>query len=144
MEDDEVGVCGYERGEGGGGGCEIDVCFVYYYDAVIRRVGEELDDVRGRDEGPGWVAGGAEVEDFDCWVGGQGGGDGGDVRAECWGWEEGDGDEGDVVGVCGYGVHPVGRRADEDFISRRDTEGAEEGVDRFVASDSQEEVFGRQ
>lgn len=144
MQDDEVGVCRYQRGDRGRGGREIDVRFVYYYDSVVCLVGKELDDVGWWDEGAGWVAGGAEVDYFYVLVLVKGFGDGGDIGSEGWCWEEGDRDEGYVVGVCGDGVHPVRGWADEDFIPCWNAEGAEEGVDCFVASDAEEEVLGCQ
>jgi hypothetical protein len=39
-------------------------------------------------------------------------------------------------------VHAVGWGADEDAVARGDAEGAEEGVDGFIAADACEEVGG--
>ena len=48
----------------------------------------------------------------------------------------------DVVYLGGDGVHAVGGRAGEDFVAARDAEGAEKGVDCFVAAYADEEVGG--
>ena len=61
---------------------------------------------------------------------------------EVVGGVEGHFDDADVVDLGGHGVHAVGGWAGEDFVAARDAEGAEEGVDCFVAAYADEEVGG--
>jgi hypothetical protein len=53
-------------------------------------------------------------------------------------------DERDVVYLGADAVHAVGWGTDENAVARGDAEGAEEGVNGFVAADACEEVGGRE
>ena len=103
---------------------------------------EDGADVGFVDEGAGWVAGAAEVDEFYAWVGGEGGVDEGWLGAEGVAGVQGDFDDPDVVHLRRDRVHAVGGWAGEDFVAARGAEGAEQGVDCFVAAYAYEEVGG--
>jgi len=48
--------------------------------------------------------------------------------------------DGDVVDASGDSVHAIGGRAGKDGVVAWTAEAAEEGIDRLVAADAEEEV----